>query len=75
MATIDDLATAVRAGDRQAPARAITMVESRRDADRRTAERLLQRLLPHTGGALRLGITGAPGVGKSTLIETLGTRL
>jgi LAO/AO transport system kinase len=69
------LANALRAGDRQALARAITLVESRRDADRLLAGRLLAALLPHTGGALRLGITGAPGVGKSTLIEALGTRL
>ena len=75
MTAPDDLATAVRAGDRQALARAITLVESRSAADRPAAERLLHTLLPHTGGALRLGITGAPGVGKSTLIEALGTRL
>jgi LAO/AO transport system kinase len=73
--SIEALAAAVRQGDRQALARAITLVESRRDDDQAQAERLLQALLPATGGALRLGITGAPGVGKSTLIEVLGTRL
>ena len=75
MTPSEALAAAVRQGDRQALARAITLVESRRDDDQAEAERLLQALLPSTGGALRLGITGAPGVGKSTLIEVLGTRL
>lgn len=71
----DDLAAAVLAGDRTALARAITLVESRCDRDIAAAEALLQTLLPHTGKALRIGITGAPGVGKSTLIEALGLRL
>jgi LAO/AO transport system kinase len=70
-----DLATALRAGDRQALATAITLVESLRADDEPRAEALLQELLPHTGSALRIGVTGAPGVGKSTLIETIGTRL
>ena len=70
-----DLATAVRAGDRSALARAITLVESRRDADTEAADGLLQELLPHAGRSVRIGITGAPGVGKSTLIEALGLRL
>ncbi|MEY3160118.1 MAG: hypothetical protein RIT25_109 [Planctomycetota bacterium] len=65
----------IRAGDRRALARAITLVESRLEADQRAAEQLLTALLPHAGKALRIGITGAPGVGKSTFIETLGTRL
>ncbi|MFN8110562.1 MAG: methylmalonyl Co-A mutase-associated GTPase MeaB [Thermoleophilia bacterium] len=69
------LADAVRRGDRSALARAITLVESTRADHRRTADALLQELLPHTGGALRLGITGSPGVGKSSLIETLGLHL
>ncbi|MEY4675020.1 MAG: G-protein chaperone required for conversion of methylmalonyl-CoA to succinyl-CoA [Planctomycetota bacterium] len=66
---------AVLAGDRRALARAITLVESRLEADQQAAEELLAALLPHSGKALRIGITGAPGVGKSTFIETLGTRL
>lgn len=68
-------AAAIRAGDRQALARAITLVESRRPEDEARGEALLTELLPHTGNALRLGITGAPGVGKSTFIEALGMRL
>lgn len=69
------LAAAVRAGDRLALARAITLVESQRAADRAAADALLAELLPHTGRSVRIGITGAPGVGKSTLIERLGMEL
>ena len=65
---------AIRAGDRRALAAAITLIESTREDDRATAEDLLQALLPHAGGAVRLGISGAPGVGKSTFIEAFGTR-
>ncbi len=72
VSAIPDLAEAIRGGDRNALARAITLVESRRADDELDAERLLQQLLPHTGAALRVGLTGAPGVGKSTLIEALG---
>ncbi len=68
-------AAAIRAGDRQALARAITLVESQRPADEALAERLLTELLPHGGQAIRVGVTGAPGVGKSSLIEALGRRL
>ena len=63
------------AGDRTAMGRAITLVESARPDDRRLAQELLSRLLPHAGGAHRVGISGVPGSGKSTLIDTLGTRL
>ena len=64
----------IRAGDRRALAAAITLIESTREEDRAPAEALLQALLPHAGGAVRLGISGAPGVGKSTFIEAFGTR-
>lgn len=67
------LADAVRGGERRAIARAITLVESRRDSHRRDAEALLAELLGDAGKAVRIGITGVPGVGKSTLIEALGT--
>lgn len=63
---------ALRSNDRRALARAITLVESTRAADRRAAEKLLRDAMPHTGHALRIGITGAPGVGKSTFIEAFG---
>ena len=62
-------------GDRRALARAITLVESTRAEDRAQAEELLASLLPRTGGAMRIGISGAPGVGKSTFIEALGLHL
>jgi LAO/AO transport system kinase len=72
---VQDLADAIRAGDRAALARGITLVESRRDADAGEADALLQALLPHAGRSVRIGVTGAPGVGKSTLIDVLGLRL
>jgi len=71
---MQDLAAAIRGGDRAALARGITLVESRRDADTAGADELLQLLLPHAGRSMRIGITGAPGVGKSTFIEAFGLR-
>lgn len=71
----DQLAADLKRGDRAALARAITLVESRREQDAAAADALLQLALPDSGAALRIGITGAPGVGKSTLIEALGVRL
>ncbi len=69
------LAAALRAGDRAALGRAITLVESTLPEHRVAAEELLAALLPHAGGAIRVGITGVPGVGKSSLIERLGLML
>jgi LAO/AO transport system kinase len=66
------LAEAVRSGNRRALARAITLVESTRPDHRRSAEALLERLLPATGDSVRIGISGVPGVGKSTFIEAFG---
>ena len=73
--TAEAYAEGVLAGDRAILSRAITLAESARPEDRRTSERVLARCLPHTGGAVRVGITGVPGVGKSTLVGALGTRL
>ena len=70
-----DLAAAIRRGDRSALARAITLVESKRTDHRHSAAELIQVLLPDTGDSIRIGISGVPGVGKSTLIDTLGLRL
>jgi len=70
-----DLAKALRAGDRAALARAITLVESKKPAHRAEAQELLKSVLPATGKSARIGITGAPGVGKSTTIDVLGTYL
>ncbi len=69
------LASRVLARDRRALAKAITLVESTRADHQRQAQALLEALLPRTGGSLRAGISGAPGVGKSTFIEALGLRL
>src|SRR5690242_3156322 len=62
-------------GDRVTLARAITLIESERPEDVELAGRLLDTLLPHTGGARRVGITGVPGAGKSTFIDALGMYL
>jgi LAO/AO transport system kinase len=69
------LAGGVRAGDRASVARAITLVESRRADHRELAQHLLADLLPDTGNAQRVGISGVPGVGKSTFIDQLGVNL
>jgi LAO/AO transport system kinase len=66
---------ALLAGNRAALARAITLIESKRPDHRAAARDLLDRVMPKTGGAIRVGITGVPGVGKSTAIDSLGTRL
>jgi LAO/AO transport system kinase len=70
-----NLAKSLRAGDRAALARAITLVESKKPEHRAEAQELLKFVLPATGKASRIGITGAPGVGKSTTIDALGTYL
>jgi LAO/AO transport system kinase len=70
-----NLARGVRAGERGVIARAITLIESRRADHQKAARRLVQELLPATGQAVRVGITGVPGVGKSTTIDALGTSL
>jgi LAO/AO transport system kinase len=75
MPTVEALFDGIRGGDRAAIARAITLVESRRADHREQAQQLLVRLLPLSGAARRVGITGVPGVGKSTFIDTLGVNL
>jgi LAO/AO transport system kinase len=76
-ATVDhaQLIRGIRAGERGVIARAITLVESRRADHQQAARRLVQDLLASTGKAARVGITGAPGVGKSTVIDALGSLL
>src|SRR5947209_4535287 len=68
----DDYVAGVLAGDRATLARAITLIESTSRPHEIQAQEVLQRLLPHTGKAERIGITGVPGVGKSTFIESFG---
>jgi LAO/AO transport system kinase len=69
------LARGIHAGERAVLARAITLIESKRADHQKAARALVQELLPGTGRAVRVGITGAPGVGKSTTIDALGTYL
>jgi LAO/AO transport system kinase len=69
---IEVLANDLRAGHRAALARAITLIESRRSDHQSASRELVQALLPETGKAIRVGITGSPGVGKSTTIDALG---
>ncbi|HME49963.1 methylmalonyl Co-A mutase-associated GTPase MeaB [Mycobacterium sp.] len=73
--SVEALAAAVRGGDRTELSKAITLVESTRADRREQAQQLLLRLLPESGHALRVGITGVPGVGKSTAIEAMGMML
>jgi LAO/AO transport system kinase len=72
---LDKMMQAVEAGDRVALARAITLVESAKAEDQSCAQALLDRLLPRAGNAIRVGISGVPGAGKSTLIDQLGINL
>jgi LAO/AO transport system kinase len=72
---LDTLAQGVVSGDRRSLAKAITLVESARADHRQDAQALLERLLPRTGKGVRVGITGVPGVGKSTFIEVFGLGL
>ncbi|SHW38558.1 methylmalonyl Co-A mutase-associated GTPase MeaB [Mycolicibacterium phocaicum] len=74
-APVPELAARIRAGDRAALSRAITLVESTRSDHRDAAQQLLLELTPEAGSALHVGITGVPGVGKSTTIEALGMHL
>src|SRR5829696_7176680 len=74
-ASPDILARRLRAGERATLARAITLIESKRADHQQQAHRLVQDLLGETGKAVRVGITGMPGVGKSTTIDALGTFL
>ncbi|ALG13677.1 methylmalonyl Co-A mutase-associated GTPase MeaB [Kibdelosporangium phytohabitans] len=75
MPDINGFVRGVLAGERAVLSRAITLVESTRADHRQQAQQMLVELLPHGGGAHRVGITGVPGVGKSTFIDMLGTRL
>jgi len=71
--TTEELIEGVLAGDRLILSRAITLCESQKAEDIRASEELLKSILPHTGKSMRIGITGVPGVGKSTFIESFGT--
>ena len=72
---IGALADGVLGGNRRALARAITLIESTRQDHRAAASALLERMIPHAGNSIRLGISGVPGVGKSTFVEALGNHV
>ena len=72
---IATLTQGVLAGNRRALAQAITLIESTRHDHRIAANDLLQSLIPHSGKSIRLGISGVPGVGKSTFVEALGNHV
>ena len=73
--SLNDYTSGVLAGNRSILAQAITLVESNQPNDRELAAKLVQEILPHSGNSIRIGITGVPGVGKSTFIESFGTTL
>ena len=73
--SVDDVCSGLRAGNRGMLSRAITIIESTRTADRDLAQQILEHIAPDTGQSIRLGISGVPGVGKSTFIEALGTHI
>ena len=73
--TTDDYIKGVLVSDTVVLSKALSLLESRLSSDRIASLEILEAILPHTGGAIRLGITGAPGVGKSTFIEALGLHL
>ena len=73
--TLAEFKAGILAGDRVLLAQAITLVESGLPADQELATALIQELLPHTGNSFRIGVTGVPGVGKSSFIEIFGTKL
>ncbi len=71
----EQLANGVLTGDRAILGRAVTLVESSNRAHQQQAQQLIQQLLPHSGGSIRIGLSGVPGVGKSTFIENFGSNL
>lgn len=75
MLTVNELAEGILAKKRVVLGQAITLIESQRKEDQENAKQLIEKILPFTGNSIRIGITGAPGVGKSTFIETFGKHL
>ena len=72
---LQEYANGIAKGDRVVLAKAITLVESTLPVDRALADQLIEKILPRTGNSIRIGITGVPGVGKSTFIEAFGKHI
>jgi len=72
---ISALVDGILKGDRVHLGRAITLIESTRPAHQELAQQIIEKCLPHAGNSIRIGVTGTPGVGKSTFIETMGSHL
>ncbi|MBC7197526.1 MAG: methylmalonyl Co-A mutase-associated GTPase MeaB, partial [Deferribacterales bacterium] len=72
---IDEMFEGVLSGNRRHLAKAITLIESKREEDFKDSLKLLDKLVPYSGNSIRIGITGTPGVGKSTFIESFGLYL
>lgn len=75
MLSVDEYVEGIRAGDRTVLSQAITLIESSRQEHQERAQKIIERCLPKTGDSIRIGITGVPGVGKSTFIEALGNHI
>ncbi len=73
--SLDDYVRGIKNGDRTILSRAITLIESMKSSDRELAQDIIEQCLPDTGNSIRIGITGVPGVGKSTFIESLGNHI
>ncbi len=73
--SVDDYVTGILENDRTVLSRAITLIESTHPEHQQQAQEIIERCMPHTGSSIRIGITGVPGVGKSTFIETLGNHI
>jgi LAO/AO transport system kinase len=73
--SVNEYVDGVLSGNKIILSKAITLVESTLEADHLIAEEVIEKILPHTGNSIRIGITGVPGVGKSTFIETFGKRI
>lgn len=73
--SLDDYVTGIKNGDRTILSRAITLIESTKSSHKELAQNIIEQCLPDTGNSIRIGITGVPGVGKSTFIESLGNHI
>ncbi|MBN2732871.1 MAG: ATP/GTP-binding protein, partial [Balneolaceae bacterium] len=73
--TLNEYVKGIRSGNRTILSRAITLIESTKTAHRKLAQQIIEACLPEAGNSIRIGITGVPGVGKSTFIESMGNHI